>query len=360
MTWLRSLNELDVSDLRAVGHKAYHLSVLKQRGLPVAHGGVLTAAAWHHSLGQMTEGQEPPLFDLAQGVHSSEFRALQQTSQRWQQALRATPRAAPTATDWQLGSGTLGFVTSAWMLRASLWLGGSVAVGRPCPAADGLLPAQIEADFDLLPQVLPQFWSQALTARCLVVWQAHSQQLHDLSLATLVMPVYPALLSGTLTLAPGQVTLAVVEGLGLALSQGEAVPARCWISQGRVADVVWAEGFQERRHQLMPASKYRSRQQAAAQPVQMVQRDRPELVTPLNSTQLAQLVALGNAAQQALGTPSLRLEWLLYPSADPAQPALVITQADPRPPPGPPPPRLTLPPARQPVASQLYCPWPAP
>ncbi|TVQ09716.1 MAG: hypothetical protein EA368_08835 [Leptolyngbya sp. DLM2.Bin27] len=331
MTWLRSLDELDVSDLRAVGHKAYHLSVLKQRGLPVAHGGVIAAAAWHHSLGRLTGGKEPPLPKLTPGLYPGQFRELQQISQRWQQALRATPTVVPTAGDWQLTPGPTGFVTSAWMLRASLWLGDSLTVGRPCPAAEGLLPAQIEADFDRLPQVLPQFWSQALTARCLVVWQAHRQQLQDLNLATLVMPVYPALLSGTLTLAPGQMSLAMVEGLGLALSQGEAVPARCWISQGRVADAVWEAGFQERRYQLMPLSKDRSRPQVIAQPIQVVRRDRPELVMPLDEAQLAQLLALGHAAQQALNYSSLRLEWLLYPSANPAQPTLVITQADPWP-----------------------------
>ncbi|WOD38304.1 putative PEP-binding protein [Nodosilinea sp. E11] len=327
MTWLRSLDELDVANLRAVGHKAYHLSVLRQQGLPVAQGWVLTAAAWHHSLAQMPwpESTGDRLAPLTQGG----FQALQHTSQQWQQALREIPAIAPAPADWQSRTSITEFVPAAWMLRASVWMEAKSRFNSTIAAASGLLAAQIEADFDALPQVLPQFWSQALTARCLVVWAAHCQHLQDLSLATLIMPVYPALVSGTLTFAHGQAQVAVVEGLGLALSQGEAIPARCCVSQGRVADVVWEVGFQERRHQLMPASKYRSRQTTIAQAIQVVQRDRPELSPPLDNAQLAQLLAIGDATQSALNTPSVRLEWLLYPGPNPSRPTLVITQADP-------------------------------
>ena len=349
MTWLRSLDELDGADLCAVGHKAYNLGVLKQQGLPVAQGWVLTAAAWHHSLGQIVKsrGQQLAATDHHlrygefesefegqfkgefKGESKGEFKALQQISQRWQQAMRAIPGVTPTSADWQPTPEIVEFMPPAWMLRASLWLGGAEAAEKEYSSAAGLLPAQIEADLSALPQVLPQFWSQALTARCLVVWQAYGQRLHELNLATLVMPIYPALLSGTLTLSQGQAALTLVEGLGLALSQGEAIPARCWISQGKVATATWEAGFQERRYQLMPASRYRSYQEVMAQPIQVVRRDRPELSPRLDSAQLAHFLAIGSAAQEALGTASVRLEWLLYPSANPAQPTLVITQADP-------------------------------
>ncbi|MGF1520202.1 MAG: putative PEP-binding protein [Nodosilinea sp.] len=346
MTWLRSLDELDRTDLRAVGLKAYHLSVLKQRGLPVAQGWVLTAAAWHHSLGQIVKPSGQHLDAIGHHLDSSEFdgqfeghfdeskgefEALQQISQHWQQAMRAIPVMAPTSADWQPNSETAEVMPPAWMLRASLWLGGADAAEKECSLTAGLLPAQIEADLSSLPQVLPQFWSQALTARCLVVWQAYGQRLHELNLATLVMPVYPALLSGTLTLSPGQVALTMVEGLGLALSQGEAIPARCWMSQGKVSTATWEAGFQERRYQLMPASRYRSYEEVMAQPIQVVRRDHPELLPRLDSAQLAHFLDIGGAAQAALDTASVRLEWLLYPSANPAQPTLVITQADPWP-----------------------------
>jgi pyruvate, water dikinase len=323
MTWLRSLDELAKADLRTVGHKAYHLAMLKQQGLPVAEGWVLATSVWHRCLDQMPwpELGGDRLTDLRQ----SDFRRLQQTSQQWQQAMQSLSAKVSIAPEWQ--SGAPGFVPAAWMLRASL------GVEQSMPGAwaggIGLLPALVEADINALAQMLPQFWSQALTARCLMVWQPHCQRLQDLCLATLIMPIYPAVLSGTLTLSDGHGTVTTVAGLGQALTQGEAIPARCQVDQGRVGEALWQSGFQERLHQLRPAAKYRSRQTTLAAAIQLVQRDRPEFHAPLDSAQLTRLLTLGEAAQKALAVPGVRLEWLLYPGTDPAQPTLVITQADP-------------------------------
>ena len=328
MTWLLQLDDLAVADRRAVGHKAYYLGLLKQQGLPVVQGCVLTAANWHHSLRQMAWPE--PAGDRLAPVCQDGFQTLQQYSQRWQQAMRAVPAIA--AADWAPVPNPLGLAPAAWMLRASLWVDEPEAKGlatAPALLSGGLLPAQIETDFAVLPRVLPQFWSQALTARCLSVWQRHCQRLGDLSLATLIMPVYPALASGTLTLAQGQVTVAAVAGLGLALTQGEAIPACCRFTAGKVASAVWEPGFQERVYQLRPASKYRPRPAAIAQPIELLERDRPDLTTPLDAAQLTRLVHLAELAQVALGSTGVRLEWLLHPSANPAQPTLVITEATP-------------------------------
>lgn len=336
MTWLRQLDDLGLADLQAVGYKAYYLGLLKQHGLPVAQGVVLPAETWHYSLEQMAWPQ--PQSDWLTPVCQGGFQALQQCSQQWQQAMRATPAIAQAVwSDCPQFSDT---IPAAWMLRASLWVDApgpkdspenlsKYLAAPPRLLSNGLLPAQIEADFAVLPQVLPQFWSQALTARCLSVWQLHCQRLSNLNFATLIMPVYPAIASGTLTLEQGQITVAAVAGLGLALTQGEAIPTYCRTSRGKLAATTWEPGFQERVYQLMPASKYRPRPAAVAQPIQVVERDRPELHMPLGSTQLARLVHLADLAQAALGSDGVRLEWLLHPSANPDQPTLVITEATP-------------------------------
>ncbi|MBW4482854.1 MAG: hypothetical protein KME14_09955 [Tildeniella torsiva UHER 1998/13D] len=335
MTWFRQLHTLDSADLRAVGQKAYYLGLLKQQGLPVAQGYVLTAAAWHHGLRQMdwTEGAGDRLAPVCQGG----FKTLQQSSQRWQQNLRAIGAIAPLSSDG--ASDGLEYLVpddvspAAWMLRASLWVEGLDSESRQGQAhgslGSGLLPAQIEGNLANLAGVLPQFWSQALTARCLPVWEQHCQRLGDLNLATLIMPVYPALVSGTLRLSQGEATVAVVTGLGMALTQGEAIPARCQIAQGKVAEAIWQSGFQERIHQLRPAAKAPPHQSAIAPPIQVLERDRPELVAPLRLDQLTQLVRIAERAQIILGQTGVRLEWLLHPSADPHQPTLVITEAAP-------------------------------
>ena len=94
MTWLRLLDDLDLADLPTVGPKAYYLSLLKQGGLPVAQGWVLTAHAWHHSLGKMSWPQ--PEQDCLAPLNQGGFEALRRRSQQWQQALRDMPAIAPT------------------------------------------------------------------------------------------------------------------------------------------------------------------------------------------------------------------------------------------------------------------------
>jgi pyruvate,water dikinase len=336
MTWLRHLDELDIADLRTVGHKAHYLGVLRRQGLPVANGWVISVAAWRHSLEQMpgagADGHGLAQPNLAQ-LNQEDFLALQQLSRRWQQALRAVPPIVLKSADWHIKDDQFVSVPAAWMLRASLWLGEAEdgTASMPTTALGGLLPAQIERDFEALPRLLPQFWSQALTARCLPVWRACCERLQDLGLATLVMPVYPAVLSGTLTLAQGQAAVTVVAGLGMALSQGEAIPARCRVRLGRVAEANWEPGFQDCLYQLMPASQDRHRPETVGPSVQVVWRDRPALPAPLDQAQLTQLLTVAEAAQAGLAATSLRLEWLLYPSSDPAHPTLIITQADPGP-----------------------------
>ncbi|MBD2230429.1 putative PEP-binding protein [Phormidium tenue] len=361
MTWLRQLHTLDIADLRAVGQKAYYLGLLKQQGLPVAQGCVLTAAAWHHSLEQMAwpNGDGDRLASVCQNG----FRTLQQSSQQWQKALRDIPAIAAIADSGLDCPEPDGFIPAAWMLRASLWvdtLGLNQAKASRL-LSPGLLSAQIESDWANLAGALPQFWSQALTARCLPVWDLHCKRLRDLSLATLIMPVYPALVSGTLILSQEQITVTAVVGLGMALTQGEAIPACCWISPGQVASATWLPGFQERIYQLRPASKYRPRPLASAQPIQVIDRDRPELTAPLTQDQLVRLVQVAERAQTALGGIGARLEWLLHPSANPDQPTLIITEAAPWPAPSvtapaperPPPTRARSQPPLLPLASTV-------
>ncbi|PZV02015.1 MAG: hypothetical protein DCF32_15480, partial [Leptolyngbya sp.] len=331
MTWLRQLHTLDIADLQAVGQKAYYLGLLKQQGLPVAQGCVLTAAAWHDGLGQMAwpDGDGDRLAPVCQDG----FKTLQQSSRQWQKALRDIPGIEAIAGNGLDLPAPDGFIPAAWMLRASLWVDG-LSLEQPAESrllGAGLLSAQIEADWTNLAGVLPQFWSQALTARCLPVWDLHCQRLRDLSLATLIMPVYPALVSGTLILSQEQIKVTAVAGLGMALTQGEAIPACCRASSGDITEATWLPGFQERVYQLRPASKYRPRPLASAQPIQVIERERPELLAPLSHDQLAHLAQVAEGAQTVLGEAGVRLEWLLHPSANPDQPTLIITEAGPWP-----------------------------
>ncbi|MGF1567687.1 MAG: putative PEP-binding protein [Nodosilinea sp.] len=343
MTWLRPLDNLGSADLSAVGYKAYYLGQLQQWQLPVAEGWVLSAKAWQTYFNQVARADQAWGKQLAQ-LDSPAFEGLQQTSQALQRAAQATPlpeRLVAELTQW---SATLGVLpqTGGWMLRSSLGPapGGNAPVAattNSAALAEGVLPAYLMAVGNpAWPQALQRFWQQALTASSLVVWQHHGVELHQLRLATLIMPVYPALVSGTLSFAAGVATVEAVQGLGLALSRGEAMPARCRVDLAQRLPIAWETGCQEQVYQLVAAPS------PAAPPVvtgaitaaktsglQVIRRDYPELPAPLAPDQLHQLVQLADQAQQRLGQSGVQLEWLLAPGPGGEAPRLVITQASP-------------------------------
>jgi pyruvate, water dikinase len=334
MTWLRYLDEIRAADLPQVGYKAYYLGLLGQKQLPIVAGQVLTAEAWQATLAHVHGASSFPMDALMQ-LDVKAFQALQRVSQQCQQTFRAVSLPMPLVAELEP------WPHPTWMLRASVWLDVPLEEAQTM-GCRGLLPAQIRTTAtSTLPQALHRFWEQALTARSLVVWQRHCQRITDLKLATLIMPVGPALASGTLTIKAGMATCEAVLGLGLPLSRGEAIPARCRVNLAQPGAVVWEPGFQEQMYQVATALGSQVRTQSLDLPLQVTPRETPELVDPLSPDQLFQLLTLGQQAHAILAehqtehsngrtqASGIGLKWLLCPSLESTGWELRITQAIP-------------------------------
>ncbi|MBD0333957.1 MAG: phosphoenolpyruvate synthase [Cyanobacteria bacterium Co-bin13] len=310
----RLLAQIADADLAAVGEKAMALRDLKQLGLPVVEGGVLLAEAWSDLLTEVVQTADKG--DLSQ-LNPDQPQALRQMAQALRQALLEHPLNLDL-------SPVLESVQAPWLLlRPSLFLADQEP-GTPQKAAEllGLLTARpCVARPDAIAAELKQLWAEGLRAGNLMVWRRHCQSLRQVRLAALVQPLYPSEVSGTVVLGERAFSLEAVLGLGQALAQGEAVPARCQGNLQQLERISWQSGYQERVYRLREKP---SMVGSAGLVVQV--REEPELPAPLTLEQVQELLRLGRQVQQQWSLP-VRLEWLIYKHPQTRQSSIVITQA---------------------------------
>ncbi|MBD0267233.1 MAG: hypothetical protein ICV77_02955, partial [Cyanobacteria bacterium Co-bin8] len=309
----RLLAQIADADLAAVGEKAMALRDLKQLDLPVVEGGVLLADTWSDRLAGVI--QSTGMGDLSH-LDPSQPQVLRQTAQTLRQAFLEHPL------DLNLAD-LLEHVQAPWLLlRPSLILAGP-GQGTPQAAAEllGLLAARpCVARLDAIATELKQLWAESLRASNLLVWRQHCQSLQQVQIATLVQPLYPSEISGTIILGEKTFSLEAVLGLGQALAQGAAVPARCQGNLLQLERIRWQAGYQEQVYRLREKPSGVSVAGLVVQP-----REEPELPAPLTLDQMQALLRLGRQVQQQWGLP-VRLEWLIYKHPQTRQSSLVITQ----------------------------------
>ncbi|HEY9881643.1 MAG TPA: putative PEP-binding protein [Leptolyngbyaceae cyanobacterium] len=319
MALFRVLDPIVNADMAEVGEKALLLSRLHQQSFSVVPGSILGAVAWETCLDQVLQGELAPLADLT-SLPLENFLALQSTASTLRQALLNLPLALEMTS-------FLPQTEAAWLIvRSSLSLNQPMRLWSPENGL-GLIPARLcPAEPAALATALKQLWADSLRAQNLIIWQRFCQSLRQVRLATLIQPLYAAQVSGTLILEAQASHLEAVLGLGLALSQGEAIPARCRISQ-RVAVPHWQPGYQERIYWLRNKSHGRS-SDFSSEGIFIQHRDPPELSCPLTATQVEELLHLGRRVRAQWGQ-AVRLEWILHNDTQTGKPAIAITQITP-------------------------------
>ena len=281
-----------------MGDKVLYLSQAARAGLPIVPTLVIDSTLWHQMLRAVWGSNRLSALtpDILPAVT---------------QGLREAIRHYLLAYDWSPATQ----LSRPLILRASLAvdrLGELSASFRPQDWL-GLIPAQIcSPTNEDCANALRALWRESLSALNLMVWNHHCNALNQLHLSLLIHPVFQAQMSGVLIMTGSCAQIEVVKGLGLALSRGEAVPARChWEPP---APPHWLPGFQEHRYGLDEQGHLCWRQQPSS------------LSTPLDLEQLKSLLELGRQAQRVLGA-AVRLEWLV----DDASGSVLITQAAPKP-----------------------------
>jgi pyruvate,water dikinase len=318
MTQLLPLDYISIDDREQVGDKAFYLGHLKQHHIPVVDGWVLPADSWRQYLNHIPWPQ-PDYVERLDHLREVSSDGLQQVGQELRHALLATPLPRQIMATLPAVPG------DAWILRASLRLPqlGDSASRPPLAVWQGMLPAYLGVgSTDAISAGLQRFWGQSLTAANLLVWQHYTQSLSAVGLATMLMPLYPATAAGTLTLAAnGGITIDVVQGLGVTLAKGEAIPARCQMDTGMTGQKRWQLGRQEHQYALGF-----SPQSPGQIELQMLRRTTSALSEPLLPEHLAQLIDISYQAKAILPWDTLALEWLLYPHEANLEPTLLITQ----------------------------------
>jgi pyruvate,water dikinase len=247
MSWFQPLDQIAEAAPSAVGYNAYCLGQLKQHHLPVAEGWVLKCNLWQQILGQMLGVQSKPSLTLARST-ACQGEELQHLSRTWQEILGIVlDEAAWLEAD-------LVCPLPHWVMRSSLWIDSQndrpIESLLPC---HDLLADRIGTE-ESFSSTLQQFWADVFRAGNMMVWGRHCQTMTQLSLGSVLLPLYPAVASGRLTLISDTAHIEAIEGLVLPLTQGEAIPARCQVDLGHPDRVEWQPGHQERRYCLRPES----------------------------------------------------------------------------------------------------------
>jgi len=348
MSWFHDLDQIAGMSPSAVGYGAYYLGQLKQRGLPVTEGRVLGPELWRQALDHLQSRQPEQSLSLAH-LSLNQSETLRHLSQDWQAALDTTLTSSSLISDdWSCP-------WPHWVMRPSLWL-----ETRRGPVGPWVLPLhdwltdRIRAAGPV-GQPLQQFWTEALRASSLMVWSQHCQTLLQVGLGTLMLPLYPAQVSGRLTLAADTAYIEAVDGLTWPLRQGEAIAARCQLRRGRPDQAEWQPGYQEQRY-CLPLTEAADAQAGMILPamgqntsaddamgLHRIDRFPEELTQVLDGAQLAELLQLAEQIWQALaeaGHPpgsrhcsrpwdGVQIEWALCSAAAGQVQRWVITQAMP-------------------------------
>jgi pyruvate,water dikinase len=332
MSWLRTLDNIDGATPASVGYDAYYLGELRKRRLPVAEGWVITSDLWQRVLHYMVRLQ-PHLADRLENIDLNSGEKLRHLSRTWRQNLDTVCASSPLAIEY------LRCPCPQWTMRSSL--------GFPLPREQlrqWVLPLHRQlpeivsnGSGQAVAQALKQLWGEGLKACNLVVWQQHCRALSQLRLGSLILPLYPAQVSGRLSLAAGVAYLEAVEGLGVALRRGEAIPARCRIVLAQLDQQEWQPGHQELVYQLPSASNSPVSPTANDDDQaiwHLAERSPVTLDAPLNQTRVEELLQLGQQAQAALSQAGgqgdgVQLEWALCSTPTADNPVWIITQAMP-------------------------------
>ena len=253
MSWFRHLDQIAGTPPSAVGYSAYYLAQLKQGGVPVADGWVLPQDNWQNVLAHIAAELPHQAPDLtALGLQSGqELQGFKSDLAEGARALVCRPGPASAG----LGYRGLGPVPSP-PGSCGLPCGWPTVQKKPrqLQALHGMLADVVGTGAWVLPS-LHQLWQQALKARSLLVLAATlSGFIPGGHRNACCYPSTRRRHPGELVLNADTACIEAVEGMAMALTRGEAIPARCTINLKSFDHISWQSGYQERLYHLATAA----------------------------------------------------------------------------------------------------------
>jgi len=216
--WLLALDEIEGVDLPRVGGKAYRLAVLKQRGLNVPPGLVLTTRFFeaHLKYTKLT-----PLWAGSPDV------AVTAEALSWlADALKTRPLARPLAAalDARLNE-LFGSGAGSFAVRSSV-----IDEDQRDHSFAGIHLTELGVPRGAMPIAISRCWASALSGAAIEYRQVHGMSIQTIQIALLIQPMLSPECSGvgfTLNPLTGARTELVIEatpGLGSVLVSGEIQP----------------------------------------------------------------------------------------------------------------------------------------
>jgi phosphoenolpyruvate synthase/pyruvate phosphate dikinase len=213
-----TLSDTAALDPENVGPKAANLAALTQAGLPTPGGFALTAAAYHHQLGQLG------IADLLKQYNAADLPASRKLSVQIRLALYQEPIAPeilePLLAAWraQRADGTRGVVRSSALIEDRK---GANFAGQ----FESFLGLSDETEFLTAVRAC---WAALWTSHARRYMENHGLSPADTAMGVLIQPLIAARASGggLSETAEGHMLISATWGLGSAIAQGEVVPDR--------------------------------------------------------------------------------------------------------------------------------------
>jgi pyruvate,water dikinase len=216
--FILTLSDLAALDPENVGPKAANLAALTQVGLPTPGGFALTAAAYHHQLGQLG------IAELLKQYNAADLPTSRKLSVQIRLALYQEPIAPeilePLLAAWraQRADGTRGVVRSSALIEDRK---GANFAGQ----FESFLGLTDETEFLTAVRAC---WAALWTSHARRYMENHGLSPADTAMGVLIQPLIAARASGggLSETAEGHMLISATWGLGSAIAQGEVVPDR--------------------------------------------------------------------------------------------------------------------------------------
>ncbi|GAB4542507.1 MAG: PEP/pyruvate-binding domain-containing protein [Anaerolineae bacterium] len=294
--WLKSLDDIDGSDLPLVGGKTFALATLRRHGLPVPEGLVVTTAFFEEHLRQH---QFIPIWAGSPDV------AVTEGALHWLgDVLKISPLSSElTAALHQELANTFPGVES-FVVRSS-----AIDEDARQHSFSGIHLSELGVPRQMIPISLSRCWASAFSKPALEYRRKHNIPIQSIRLAVLIQPYIQSTVAGVaFTINPlsgsrDEMVIEAAYGHGSAVASGQVTPARYQVTK-RPPDYAlldWTPG------RIQPTAT----SAVAQQPAATVSDERG----PLSTSQLQKLAQYLEHIEALMGAPQ-DVEWAI--SADKA------------------------------------------
>lgn len=231
--WLKTLEEIEGSDLPLVGGKAFNLATLRRHGLPVPPGLVVTTAFFE---AQLRQHQFIPIWAGSPTVEVTEG-ALCWLSD----ALKITPLTHELMSALRIRLAEAFPHVKSFAVRSS-----AIDEDARDHAFSGIHLSELGVPPEMVPISLSRCWSSALSKPALKYRRQHGLSIQSIRLAVLIQPFIQPVAAGVaftvnpLSGARDELVIEAILGPGSPVVSGQVTPARYRLAK-RPPDYPWLD-----------------------------------------------------------------------------------------------------------------------